>query len=201
MRDLFPVATPSSRKVTEVSSMGYESQWSSFSSPACQRRWSWSGSCGHWNSQGNLQGGARDLLIDGGDLCHVLLEGQNSPRVAQARGPAQWWPSICPPFVLQHLLCFIWILKLHVCVAFRPIRVHLFYRHVHHLNFPWVENISTMGSMVTFLGSLPVCTSVGFLSFPSLFRGVGMGQERRLLSGLKARGTAGAGAAECAAAS
>lgn len=38
--------------------------------------------------------------------------------------------------VLQRLLGFIWILKLHVCIAFRQVGVHPFYRHVNHFNLP-----------------------------------------------------------------
>ena len=73
--------------------------------------------------------------------------------------------------VLQRLLSLVWILKLHIGVAFRQMGVHPFYRHVNHFNFPIGGEYLHDVILDTFLVSLLMCTLVGFgkdsaFSFP-----------------------------------
>ena len=51
-------------------------------------------------------------------------------------GTGQSRAGLTSVHVLQRLLSLVWILKLHIGVAFRQMGVHPFYRHVNHFNFP-----------------------------------------------------------------
>ena len=113
--------------------------------------------------------------------------------------------------MLQRLLGLIWILKLHICIAFSQMGVHPFYRYVNHFNFPVggeylhdmiLGHIPGEPSNVHFGGFRGRAPPFPFLSVSFGWFRFGARTPLVVLPALRrtrrARGAAGAGAAGCA---